>query len=111
MGPDMLWSARIIEHDDTRTVALTGEIDLTGADELHRLLITELDDPAVMTVTADLANVTFLDSAALGALIRAFHHADGIGRHFFARNPTRPVRRVLDMTGIYDILNPPACTE
>ncbi len=103
-----LWSAHIRACDNTRIVSLTGELDLSSADDLHHLLVTELDAAGVTSVTADLTGVTFLDSAALGALIRAYHHADDTGQHFYARNPTRAVHRVLDITGVHDILNPPS---
>ncbi|GIE85730.1 STAS domain-containing protein [Actinoplanes regularis] len=108
MLPAPLWSAQVAAHDHTHTVTITGELDLHGADALRLLLIAELDTGDLSTVIADLADVTFLDSAALGALIRAYQHADDTGRQFLVRNPSRPVQRILEITGVNDILNPPA---
>ncbi|GAA2704553.1 MULTISPECIES: STAS domain-containing protein [Actinoplanes] len=98
------WSAHVTEEGDTNTVALTGELDLLVADELTQLLITRLDRPGTVRVIADLTAVTFLDSAALGSLIVAYRHAQETGERFTLANPTRPVRRILDISGVYDIL-------
>ncbi|WP_433796433.1 STAS domain-containing protein [Actinoplanes sp. CA-252034] len=101
-----LWTASVTAHDTVRTVSLTGELDLTAADELFRLLCAELDTPGAACVVADLAEVTFLDSAALGAFIGVHNHAGTIGRQFHVINAARPVRRILDITGVYEILAP-----
>lgn len=106
MAPAPIWSAQIAEDAASRTVRLSGELDLAAADELQRLLITELDTPNVETVTADLTAVTFLDSAALGALIRAYQHAVDTGQSFFARNSGPAVARILIMTGVDRFLDP-----
>ena len=107
MLPAPLWSARITTADQTCTVFLEGELDMVAAKALRDLLITELDTRETTTVVADLADVTFLDSAALGALINAYQHADTTGRRFAVRNPTQAVRRILEITGVLDLLCPP----
>jgi anti-anti-sigma factor len=106
MLPAPLWSARITTAGPSRTVLLKGELDMVAAKALRELLITELDTRQATTVVADLADVTFLDSAALGALINAYHHADNTGRRFAVRNPTRAVRRILEITGVLELLSP-----
>ena len=103
-----LWSALVTEHGSTRTVTLAGELDLLGADELRQLLIAQLDGPGATTVVADLAGVTFLDSAALGALVLAYRHADDFDRRFTVVAPARSVRHVLEIGGVYEILAGPA---
>jgi anti-sigma B factor antagonist len=99
-----LWTAAVTTHDNTRTVALTGEIDLAGADELLRLLVTELDGPGVTMVVGELADVDFLDSAGLGAFVGAYNHAVRVGRRFHLINPGRSVLRVLEISGVDEVL-------
>lgn len=99
-----LWSTELRDDGDTRVVALTGELDLDAADELTTLLIEQLDMPGTATVVVDLAGVSFLDSAALGALILAFQHAGEVGRVLRIVEPQHSVRRVLEITGMSDIL-------
>ena len=99
-----LWSAQITEDGGVHTVTLTGELDLVAADELRQMLITQLDRPGATGVIANLAGVTFLDSGALGALIVAYRHAEDNDRRFALAEPARPVRRVLEIGGVYEIL-------
>jgi anti-anti-sigma factor len=99
-----LWSADIAQHGSTSTVTLNGELDLIAADPLHLLLIAQIDRPSTTDVVADLAAVTFLDSAALGTLILAYRHAEELDCHFTLIDPVRSVRRVLEISGVYDIL-------
>jgi anti-anti-sigma factor len=102
-----LWSAHVTEHGSTHTVTLAGELDLTAADGLRHLLVAQLDEPGTTDVVANLAGVTFLDSAALGALIVVYRHAEDADRQFTLSEPARSVRRVLEIGGVYDILVSP----
>jgi anti-anti-sigma factor len=103
-----LWSAHVTALDGHRTVRLAGELDMAAADELIELLLAELGTPGAAAVQADLGAVTFFDSAALGALIVAYQRAEETDRQFSVTNPTRPVRRVLEISGVYDFLVRPA---
>lgn len=110
-----LWAARMRDDGATSIVSLTGELDLTMAGDLRRSLVAELDRPGIDTVVADLAGVSFLDSAALGALIAAYHHAGDLDRRFVVAEPVHAVRRVLEIAGVHDLLTgsdlPPAVAE
>ncbi|MFF5289639.1 STAS domain-containing protein [Paractinoplanes globisporus] len=98
------WTAEITSDDGTRIVLLTGEIDFTAVEPLRALLIDELDKPDTVRVVADLAAVSFLDSAALGILVSAYHHAGEVGRRFVVGRVSRAVGRVLEISGLYDLL-------
>jgi anti-anti-sigma factor len=71
MSSELPWTAEVTADGATRTVILSGELDFVGGDRLHALLIDELDEPDAVRVVAGLAAVSFLDSAALGVLVRA----------------------------------------
>ncbi|MEU4690176.1 STAS domain-containing protein [Actinoplanes sp. NPDC023714] len=101
-----LWTAAVTARDGTHVVTLTGEIDLAAADQLLDLLRAEIDTPASVVVIADLTGVTFLDSAGLGAFVGAYNHAGLAGRRFQLVNPGRPVKRILEISGVYDVFVP-----
>ncbi|WP_305783075.1 STAS domain-containing protein [Symbioplanes lichenis] len=104
MYPPPSWSSRVEHADGVRTVSLTGDIDLTGADEVRRLLVAELDEPGTDTVVADLGGVPFLDSAGLGALIGAFNHAQDHGLRFRIQGSQHAARRIMEVAGVYALL-------
>jgi anti-anti-sigma factor len=104
MTETSLWSADVSRHGSSSTVTLGGELDLVAADPLRSLIVDLLDQPGTTGVTVNLTAVTFLDSAALGALIIAYQHAEAVDRRFSVADPARPVRRVLEISGVYEIL-------
>lgn len=100
-----IWSYRTSPDSAGGTIiALTGELDLHGADALRTLLRNLLDTAVTHRVVADLDAVTFFDSAALGAVINAYQHAVDCGGQFAVINLTHTVRRILEITGMLEIL-------
>lgn len=83
----------------TAVVTAVGEIDLTNADGLRDALLSALEAGAAGLV-ADLATVTFLDSAGLTALVRAFRRARASEVGFRLAAATPPVLRVLNLAGL-----------
>lgn len=80
-------------------VKLTGEADLASAPVLKETLLILLhreDDPLVV----DLAEVDFIDSTALAALIAGHRRARQLDRDYRLAGPTRHVAKVLKLTGI-----------
>jgi anti-anti-sigma factor len=84
-------------------VAATGEIDLVTAPLLHTQL-EELWAAGWTDVTADLAQVTFLDSTGVHVLVRARRHAVEHGAAFCVTNGTAAVSEVLKMCGVEELL-------
>jgi anti-anti-sigma factor len=101
---DRIWSHTLHVDDGVCTVALAGELDLSGADSLRRLLLDALGRDDCTAVVADLADVTFLDSAGLGALVGAYRETETTGHRFTVTNPMRGVRRILEIAGVLDLL-------
>jgi anti-anti-sigma factor len=79
-------------------VAVAGELDMAASfrleSELERLLAT----PGIDGVVLDLAEVSFLDSAGLGALLSIRDQGARLGRDVRIDRMSEPVRRVLDAT-------------
>jgi len=95
-----------IDHDadeGVHLVAVSGELDLAGVPRLH----AALDAPAARqspAVVLDVSNVTFIDSTALAALLRANDELTSDGVRMVMVCPPGPVRRLLDMTSLADRL-------
>jgi len=84
-------------------VAPSGEIDLLVADELVQVLMDALSGSGGRVVV-DLSDVTLLDSSGIRALLSAHKTASDDQRTLVVENCTPIVRRVLDITGVLDLL-------
>jgi anti-sigma B factor antagonist len=80
------------------TVIVDGELDVRTAPELRRAL-TEVLDKGPERLILDLADVTFIDCASARVLAAASRALPG-SRKAVIRRSSRPVRRVLALTGI-----------
>jgi len=83
------------------TLRLTGEIDLTTVDQLGEAIANEINRNDVAAVLIDLDQVTFLDSTGIAALVKGRHAAERHGKRIAVTNAHGPVRRVLDVTGMW----------
>jgi anti-sigma B factor antagonist len=90
---------------DRVVVALTGECDLAGREELKTVLLAAVAGAEVVSV--DLSGVTFLDSSGLHGLIVAYHAAKEAGRQLYVVNAGRAIAGVLDISGVGNLLSPP----
>jgi anti-sigma B factor antagonist len=87
-------------------IALAGECDLGSRQELTSALLAAVEGaPAVFV---DLGALRFLDSSGLHALVTGHHAARERGGHLYLVNAIGPVARLLDVTGVGDLLRPPA---
>jgi anti-anti-sigma factor len=99
-----------IERDpDTRSIRLTGEIDLSTAQDLEDCLECE---PPGQDVTIDFSGVSFMDSTGINVLIRAAKRLKQ-GHTLRVFRPQGGVQRVLAVCGIdalpgFEIVDQPA---
>ena len=89
--------------DGEIVVFVVGEVDLAAAPRLWEVIEAALPDPGGRLVV-DLSGTTFIDSTALGVLVRALkrlrhHRGDLVLRH-----PSRNARKVFQVTGLDLIL-------
>jgi anti-sigma B factor antagonist len=113
VATEQTWHWRADIGAARRVVALSGEIDMSGADRLDDLLHEAIARAGAVEV--DLAGLTFIDSTVLSILVGAHHHAAGRGVDLTLVNAAGQVRRVLEMTGIMKLFGrvadpPPAAT-
>ncbi|MEU4397649.1 STAS domain-containing protein [Micromonospora orduensis] len=101
-------------HFDARTstapgrivVTLTGECDLATRDELTAVLASAVRGAPVVVV--DLGGLRFLDSTGLHTLVTAHQSARRDARRLYVVNAGGAVAEVLDITGVGELLSPPA---
>jgi anti-anti-sigma factor len=89
-----------VEDDAGRTfVTVAGEVDMESAAQLRSCLRT-LDG----NVVVDLAEVTFLDSSGIAALVNARKRLLDLGGTLMLRAPRSNVREVIRITGLDELL-------
>ncbi len=87
-----------------RTVVISGELDATTADHVHRLLVGAMEE-ATTRVTADLSGVTFIGSAGVRCLLSVNHAARERGITFLVARPSTCVEQIIEITGIDGVLH------
>jgi anti-anti-sigma factor len=87
------------------TVSLAGELDPATAPDLQARLLELAADPAVNRVVIDLAQISFLDSAGLRVLVSANEALRSRSAELVLRGPSANVRRVLEVTGLTDLIS------
>ena len=83
-------------------VCVRGELDLSDAPELGRLLTAERE--AGHDLVVDLREMTFIDSSGLAVLVWAAQSAAGSKRGLRLLPPPPPVMRTFDVTGLRGLL-------
>ena len=93
-----------INQTDTIGVRLSGEFDLGARDDLRAALLGAIAEANGARILVDLAEVGFLDSETLRVLLDCRSAAQRQGTDFRVTNAHGVVRRVLDVTGLAEIL-------
>jgi anti-anti-sigma factor len=86
------------------TIALEGEFDLGGT-EAFWAYVSEALDSQPRSIVVDATGLTFIDSAGLMAVWRARDAAHAAGVAFRVSNATPPVRRIVELLGLEDLLS------
>jgi anti-sigma B factor antagonist len=84
---------------------LSGELDLDAAPDIVTAGIAALEGPDTPTLLVDLDAVTFIDSTAIGALVRLSNAADDQGKHLTLTNVPARVHQVLTITGLTEVFD------
>ena len=86
------------------SVVVSGEVDVSNADELRTALDQCLAGD-VTDLTVDLAEVPYIDSTGIGVLVGAAHRAAEKNVRLEVARPQRNVARVLGLLGATAELN------
>jgi len=93
------FSVIVSTDGDRSTVALRGELDLSGVDRA-RQAIEEAEAAESPLLVLDLSELDFIDSTGLEVMLRAARRAHDEGRRLIVARPSRYVRRLLELTAI-----------
>jgi anti-sigma B factor antagonist len=85
-------------------VVVSGEVDVSNAEDLRVQIDAALADDAVEQVEVDMAEVSYIDSTGIGVLVGAAHRAQEAGRGFKVLNPQANVLRILGLLGVDEVL-------
>lgn len=95
------------EESATTRLVLSGELDCSSAHQL-RSRIHEALVAGTTTLVLDLTGVSFIDAAGLGVFVGARRRLSERDGRLELVGTTRPVQRVLDITGLHILLQPSA---
>jgi anti-sigma B factor antagonist len=86
----------------TAVFAVHGELDLHEAPELQDRITTAIDRGA-RRIVVDLTDVTFIDSMALGVLLRATHRLRPSGGSLRLVVPNPNLRRIFEISELHQV--------
>jgi len=88
---------------DTTTVGLSGEVDVLTVDQV-RVALADAIAGRPRAVVVDLADLSFIDSTGLGALIFGFQRCRDEGIAFRLARPSRGVHQILVLSGLLEVV-------
>lgn len=107
MPKDAVVTYEQVDADGLVIAVLSGDLDLDRADAVRDSLAAAAAAPECRYLHVDVAEVTFIDSYALGALVSARNTAAGHGVTFTLRSPSQPVRKAIQVTGLGHVFGLP----
>lgn len=110
MTKDAVVTYEPVDADGLVVAALSGEIDLDRADAVRDSLSAAAAGEC-RYLRVDVSEVTFIDSYALGALVSARNTAASSGVTLTLANPSQPVRKAIQVTGLNDVFGLPAMVD
>jgi anti-sigma B factor antagonist len=97
---DLTTSTEVV--GDAAVIFVAGDVDLATSGQLRLALAQAIEEGR--DVTVDFAELTFIDSSGLSALVDAHRRARGVGGVMTLRNPTPTLLRLLDITRLDTLL-------
>lgn len=97
-------SATVERHGDLGRITLAGEFDLYTRQVLAAGLDPLFDGGRIKRLEVDAANVGFIDSAGIKALLALHSAAGSLGISFCLSKTSPNVSRALHLTGLADLL-------
>lgn len=88
-----------VDPQGTAVITLIGDVDLSNAAELSEAVAAVEEGPAHRLVF-DLTELRFIDSAGIALLVAATKSLEDVR----VRNPSPIVGRVIELTGLADVL-------
>ena len=91
-------------HEAVMTARLFGELDHHAAAEIRETIDCSLKQYAMRDLVFDFANVTYMDSSGIGVLAGRYRKISCFGGKVYVIHANRRIRKILEMSGIGDIV-------
>ncbi|MBR5315459.1 MAG: anti-sigma F factor antagonist [Firmicutes bacterium] len=92
-------------NNQTLIAALSGEIDHHVCDKLRKDIDEEMTIYGAKNLIFDFSDVTFMDSSGIGMVLGRYKKVKQMGGHVIIRNASRIVKQILDMSGVFTLMN------
>lgn len=102
---DEQFSIEVSETDHTTVLRVTGEVAYSTCRLLQEALVPHVTRGN--KVVLDFSEVPVLDSSGIGVVLRAHRALADVGGTLVVRDPTPATLRVLEITGLQDLLVEP----
>ena len=100
----MATAHRMTVTDDLCVIRLAGEVDFANVDDISDWLLSAMDKSPRPRIQIDLTDLDYVDSSGIRCFILAHRHAASRGVELSVVNPQLAVRRVLQATGVDQVL-------
>ena len=97
------FTTRVVVGPEGCVIYVSGELDIATASKLTTAAETAISSQS-RAVRIDLAEVDFMDSTGLSAILQARDHAVDRGLPFYVSRPRPTPARVFELTGMAEIL-------
>ncbi len=104
---DAMISYEPVDPDGLVLATLAGELDLDRADDVRDSLAQVACTEGCRYLRVDVSGLGFIDSYGLGALVSARNSAAAEGVTFTLAEPSPPVRKAVEVTGLGDVFGLP----
>jgi anti-anti-sigma factor len=85
-------------------VTVDGDVDMATSDYFRHTLMRLVTEPAVTDLVLDAGRLAFIDSNGVTVLVKVHRAARERGISFGITNTQDPVRGLLELLGVYDLL-------
>ena len=99
-APAVGWAEASVDGTGVVVLKLSGEIDMANVDALRAEIEPALE-PRPKRVIFDLGRLNFMDSSGIALLLQVAARAESVR----VREPSVAVRRMIEVTGLADVLH------
>ena len=92
-------------NENTLIVELSGEIDHHVVDKLRHDIDSEMEFYGTKNLVFDFSRVEFMDSSGIGVILGRYKKVNVIGGTVTIRNASRLVKQILDMSGVFTLMD------
>ncbi|MGI6449579.1 MAG: STAS domain-containing protein [Desulfitobacteriia bacterium] len=89
----------------TLHLSVEGELDMNNADELKRLIDSEIDKKGIRTVVLHMDDLTFIDSSGLGVILGRYKKLLPLGGKILIANVPPHLYNIMELSGLPKIID------